>query len=50
MLKKITLVFERLTQGKDINNIPGLKRKDEIGQLAKAANVFQQKNQQTNKQ
>ncbi|MDP5032892.1 ATP-binding protein [Paraglaciecola sp.] len=47
-IKKITLVFERLTQGKDIKNIPGLKRKDEIGQLAKAANVFQQKNQQTN--
>jgi signal transduction histidine kinase/ActR/RegA family two-component response regulator len=46
-IKKITAVFERLSRDQDISDIPDLKRKDEIGQLAKAANVFQQKNQQT---
>lgn len=47
-IKRITSVFERLTQGKEIKVIPNLDRQDEIGQLAKAANVFQQKNLQTN--
>lgn len=46
-VKKITSVFQRLTEGKDIDVIPGLDRKDEIGYLAKAANVFQKKNKQT---
>ncbi|MEP7702415.1 ATP-binding protein [Paraglaciecola sp. 25GB23A] len=46
-IKKITAVFERLSQDQEISDIPDLKRKDEIGRLAKAANIFQQKNQQT---
>jgi signal transduction histidine kinase/CheY-like chemotaxis protein len=43
----ITHVFERLARGKDITSIPGLSRKDEIGKLAQAADVFQEKNKQT---
>ncbi|MFT5676115.1 MAG: signal transduction histidine kinase/CheY-like chemotaxis protein, partial [Paraglaciecola sp.] len=43
----ITQVFERLTKGQTISSIPGLTRKDEIGKLAQAADVFQEKNQQT---
>jgi signal transduction histidine kinase/ActR/RegA family two-component response regulator len=47
-IKRITTVFQLLARGKDIFIIPGLKRKDEIGYLAKAAAVFQDKNKQTN--
>ena len=47
-IKRITTVFQLLAKGKDIFIIPGLKRKDEIGYLAKAAAVFQDKNNQTN--
>jgi two-component system, sensor histidine kinase SagS len=47
-IRKITDIFKQLSQDKEINVIPGLERHDEIGQLAKAANVFKQKNQQTN--
>lgn len=43
----ITEVFQRLAKGRYINTIPGLKRKDEIGQLAQAADVFHEKNKQT---
>jgi signal transduction histidine kinase/CheY-like chemotaxis protein len=43
----ITSVFERLARGQTIVTIPGLKRKDEIGKLAQAADVFQEKNKQT---
>lgn len=43
----ITDVFKKLAQGKSISSVPGLRRKDEIGQLAKAADVFHGKNLQT---
>ena len=46
----ITNVFQRLAKGKDVSSIPSLKRKDEIGLLAQAADVFHEKNKQTNKQ
>jgi signal transduction histidine kinase/DNA-binding response OmpR family regulator/HPt (histidine-containing phosphotransfer) domain-containing protein len=47
-IKKITQVFNQLSQGKDIEQIPGSDRSDEIGHLARAANVFSSKNKQTN--
>jgi signal transduction histidine kinase/CheY-like chemotaxis protein len=43
----ITHVFQRLAMGKSVSSIPSLKRKDEIGLLAKAADVFREKNKQT---
>lgn len=46
-LRDITMVFERLVQGEDTVNIPFTQRHDEIGKLASAANVFNQKNSQT---
>ncbi|WP_293751916.1 ATP-binding protein [uncultured Paraglaciecola sp.] len=44
----ITNIFQRLTKGESVESIPSLKRKDEIGQLAQAADVFHEKNKQTN--
>lgn len=44
----ITNIFQRLTKGESVESIPSLKRKDEIGQLARAADVFHEKNKQTN--
>lgn len=46
-IRKITDVFVMLTKDKSIVNIPGIQRKDEIGDLAKAANIFHSKNKQT---
>jgi signal transduction histidine kinase len=46
-INRITNVFQLLAKGKDIKSIPSLKRKDEIGLLAQAANVFHEKNLQT---
>jgi len=43
----ITNVFQRLAKGKHVDSIPSLKRKDEIGLLAQAADVFHEKNKQT---
>lgn len=43
----ITHVFQRLAKGKNVESIVGLDRKDEIGLLAQAANVFHEKNKQT---
>jgi signal transduction histidine kinase len=43
----ITNVFQRLAKGKHVDSIPSLNRKDEIGLLAKAADVFREKNKQT---
>lgn len=43
----ITDVFIKLARGKNVSTVPGLTRKDEIGLLANAADVFQDKNQQT---
>lgn len=44
---KITEVFRKLALGENIPALPGKNRQDEIGQLAKAADVFHAKNQQT---
>ena len=46
-IRSITTVFTKLAKGEDILEIPGIDRKDEIGNLAKAANVFHDKNTQT---
>ncbi len=46
-MTKVTAVFESLSSGKSIDNIPGEQRKDEIGKLARAAKVFSDKNTQT---
>ena len=46
-IRKITDIFTKLSKGEDINEIPGTKRKDEIGNLAISANVFHEKNTQT---
>lgn len=46
-VKTLTDVFRRLARDEQISEIPGLKRDDEIGQLANAAQVFNNKNQQT---
>lgn len=43
----LTSVFAKLAKGEELSVIPETHRKDEIGALAKAAQVFQQKNQQT---
>lgn len=46
-IKAITKVFEQLVKGDSDLAIPFTKRNDEIGKLARAANVFNQKNTQT---
>jgi len=46
-IRSITDVFRMLSKDENIDNIPGIQRKDEIGDLAKAANVFHSKNKQT---
>ena len=46
-IKSITLVFEHLAKGDRELGIPFTARNDEIGKLARAANVFNQKNIQT---
>ena len=44
---RITNVFRRLSTGEEVADIPGVQRKNEIGLLARAANIFRQKNLQT---
>ncbi len=46
-IRRITEVFRQLARGESIYTIPGIDRRDEIGDLAGAANVFQGKNRQT---
>ncbi|MFT2090623.1 ATP-binding protein [Paraglaciecola sp. 2405UD69-4] len=46
-INAITDVFERLVSGKKIDSIPGLDRKDDIGKLSKAADVFRLNNLRT---
>ncbi|WP_252728432.1 ATP-binding protein [Alteromonas sp. C1M14] len=46
-IRTITSVFNQLAEGKEVNVLPELRRKDEIGKLATAASVFQEKNDQT---
>ncbi|MDH5426506.1 MAG: hybrid sensor histidine kinase/response regulator, partial [Gammaproteobacteria bacterium] len=46
-IRNITEVFRKLTIGEEIVEVPWQKRNDEIGDLAKAADIFQYKNKQT---
>lgn len=47
LLKSITHTFQRLADGENQLEIPGIERKDEIGSLAKAANIFRESNVRT---
>jgi signal transduction histidine kinase/FixJ family two-component response regulator len=42
----ITSTLNQLTQGVEVETIPGLERSDDIGDMARAANVFRQRNHQ----
>ncbi len=46
-IANITRVFNNLSYGKEVAEIPGKERSDEIGLLARAADVFKAKNEQT---
>jgi signal transduction histidine kinase/CheY-like chemotaxis protein/HPt (histidine-containing phosphotransfer) domain-containing protein len=46
-LQSITVTFSRLANEEDIAEIPGMERRDEIGRLAEAANVFRETNVRT---
>ncbi len=46
-IRKITDVFNRLSNEEEIDKIPERNRNDEIGELFKAASIFHAKNQQT---
>ena len=46
-IKKITDVFTALAAGRNIKEVPCIERVDEIGNLAKSAQVFHEKNLQT---
>ncbi len=48
-IERMTAVFNSLAKGENIGQIPGLHREDEIGKMAAAANVFRDKNDQTNR-
>ncbi len=43
----ITNIFRKLAKDENIESIPDLKRTDEIGELAQAADIFHKKNKQT---
>lgn len=46
-LQRITATFTSLSKGQNVQRIPGLTEKNEIGDMAKSAQVFKDKNQQT---
>jgi two-component system, sensor histidine kinase SagS len=46
-IKNITEIFNLLSNGEEVDSIPGADKADEIGMLANAANVFRDKNKQT---
>lgn len=46
-IQSLTKVFKELASGNEIQEIPGIDRRDEIGDLTSAANVFRDKNEQT---
>lgn len=46
-IHSITQVFKDLSESKAVDKIPGLERNDEIGLLARAADVFKSTNEQT---
>jgi signal transduction histidine kinase/ActR/RegA family two-component response regulator len=39
-IQKITKVFGRIISGEQVENIPGIEREDEVGQLSQAASIF----------
>jgi signal transduction histidine kinase len=46
-LNQIRDTFNELSEGKNLADIPGIHKKDEIGDLARSANVFKEKNELT---
>ena len=46
-VKHITNAFDALIDDKEVEKIPGIDRKDEIGKLAQAAKIFKAKSNQT---
>ncbi len=46
-IREITQVFRVLSKGDEIDSIPSTNRRDEIGDLAKSAEVFHEKNKLT---
>lgn len=46
-INRITQVFMTLARGEEVAEIPSIERQDEIGELAKAAKIFHEKNKQT---
>lgn len=46
-ISKITDTLVELSKGEKVVTIPGLEKSDEIGEMAKAAEVFKEKNQET---
>lgn len=46
-INKITSTFIALSKGQNVKKIPGLDSHNEIGDMAKSAQVFKEKNQQT---
>ena len=44
---RITNTLTALSRDEKIDQIPGMERRDEIGDMARAANVFREKNRQT---
>ncbi len=48
-IKKLTTVLNQLSAGKTVFAIPGIERKDELGEMAVAADVFRTKNEEVRK-
>ena len=46
-IRNLTEVFRKLSKDEQITQVPETNRKDEIGDLAKAADIFHDKNKQT---
>lgn len=46
-IAQITRTFNTLSQGEVVESVPGLDRGDEIGEMARAADVFRDRNRQT---
>ena len=44
---KLTTTFNLLAKGSEVDSVPGLDLKDEIGEMSQAAEVFRQKNKET---
>ncbi len=46
-INSMSKIFRKLSSGEYVEKLPSIERKDEIGELAQAASVFQNKNEQT---